>query len=175
MRKQEKCAVDTLPEENEGYQKSCNAKQRISGRFLYRRIPGTKFNDISRTVQSEAIHCDINRIIEKFQKTGVIPFQTQGVFGDFTKETDLMAHKAKIHLAKSKFEELSYELRNRFKNVESLLDWLSDSNNKEEAIELGLIADSLDRLQGGPKKEAAGKVTDPVKKEGLKNETNVLL
>lgn len=170
MRKQEKCTMDQQPSNDEGMEAG-RRKNRISGRFLYTKIAGTRFTDISRTIQSEAIHCDINRIIERFQKTGVLPIQTQGLFGDFTKNTDLMEHQAKIQKARSKFGELSYELRNRFKNIESLLEWLSDSANHEEAVQLGLIAGSLDRPLGGLKKTAASQNTDPLKKEGTsKNE-----
>lgn len=93
------------------------------------------------TQQSEKEKCDINHIIRRFTRTGVIDrvskFEarfgdTRGV--DFTDAMNLVTH------AQQAFEELPSKIRKRFSNDPGkLLEFMENPNNRDEAIELGLI------------------------------------
>ena len=98
-------------------------------------------NIVYFTEQSHKSQCDVNKIIAKYDKHGLLQhvsrFEAQ--FGDvsgidFKEAQDLVAK------AKSSFNDLPSEIRNRFKNSpQELLAFMDDPNNRDEAIKLGII------------------------------------
>lgn len=95
----------------------------------------------SLTQQQFKKECDVNFIVESAQKTGFIAHTASGTpsWGDFGDATDF--HSAKNYLieAENAFMSLDAKIRARFDNDPSkLLDFLTDTSNIEEAIELGL-------------------------------------
>jgi len=93
------------------------------------------------TEQSHKRECDVNYIIQKYDKTGLISHisRFEGKFGDMT-GLEFKAIQDKIANAQSMFNALPSEVRNKFNNDPSaLLSFMDDPENRDEAIELGLI------------------------------------
>lgn len=98
-------------------------------------------NPIYKTEQSHKKECDINNIIRKYDKQGIIThvskFEAQ--FGDMT-GLEFQTMQNKVLSAKEQFGKLPSKIRKRFgNNPKELLAFMEDSNNREEAIKLGLI------------------------------------
>jgi phage internal scaffolding protein len=107
--------------------------------------PGKYMEDgrpMYKTEQSHKDQCDVNNIMKKYDKQGIITHVSkfEAEFGDLTgadfkKAMDLIAG------SKSQFEGLPSEIRNRFKNNPgNLLEFMENPDNRAEAIELGLIS-----------------------------------
>jgi len=93
------------------------------------------------TEQHHAEFCDINSMMRRFHKTGLLPQCTdQPIYGDFTMADDYLTMRTRISDAQSDFMRLPAELRQRFENDPAqLLRFLENESNRQEAIELGLI------------------------------------
>lgn len=100
-----------------------------------------QFQGQGRTKQSFKDECDINNIMDRFLKTGILEFtqQNQPRYGDSTglEYQDAMLIVAN---AKSLFNSLPPQLRDRFENDPALfLDFVNDDKNRAEALEMGLL------------------------------------
>jgi len=95
---------------------------------------------VSRVEQTHKKKVNINTIMAKANKTGLIPVKTGAHYGDFTSIEDYQTARNKILDAQQNFQQLPSKIRNRFKNNPGkLITFLNDPNNKQEAIEMGLI------------------------------------
>ncbi len=99
---------------------------------------------VSRTKQSFTEDADINNVLRKYMKTGVLSTglvsQRHGAFADVSSGDDYRDILDKVRLADQAFEGLDSEVRSRFDNdVSKLLDFLTDPANCEEAVKLGLL------------------------------------
>lgn len=95
----------------------------------------------TRTKQSFKDECDINSIMKKYQRTGVIDHVNKhgGVYGECPAATFQEA-LALVDQAHNQFSELPSEARRRFNNdPAAFLSFVEDDNNREEAVLLGLI------------------------------------
>lgn len=96
-----------------------------------------------RTRQEFKNQCDINRIIDKFTITGVLPFagsENLGIYADVSELPDFKSSLEFVIHAKESFEKLNVNVRKRFHNSpQELLDFLKDPENKAEARKLGLL------------------------------------
>lgn len=118
-----------------------NFRGRCSGRFNYEKGPGVSFEGCKvRTQQHFKDECDINRIVKKAMKSGVLPSGSRApMFGDFS-DVSFQSMQDCILVAKSAFDRLSSSVRLRFNNnPDELLSFISDPANQDEAIKLGLI------------------------------------
>lgn len=107
-----------------------------------------------RTKQSFRKECDINVIIARFQKTGLMDHvrSNPGVFADVSKIPDFAGMVSTIRFAKESFEQLPPGLRKRFHDDPGeLISFMADRDNIPEAIKLGLLP---------PKVEEAVKALD---------------
>lgn len=96
----------------------------------------------SKTKQSFADECDINNILEHFNKTGVLTHynERQPVYGDFTDPISFQESLNLVIQAHEMFDALPSKIRERFHNdPQEFLDFASDEKNKDEMISLGLI------------------------------------
>lgn len=94
-----------------------------------------------RTKQSFKDECDINMIMSRFQKTGVLDFANKNApqFGDCT-GVEFQAGMELVARARSMFNEMPSKLRNRFSNNPAeFLEFVQNPANREEARELGLL------------------------------------
>lgn len=95
----------------------------------------------SMTKQSFKRECDINHIMSRFQKTGVIEFakRFEPRYGDAT-GVDFRAAMQLIAEAKTMFQELPSSTRARFRNdPANFLEFVNNPANAAEARELGLL------------------------------------
>lgn len=94
-----------------------------------------------RTKQSFKAECDINTIVARFLRTGIMDFaqKNEARYGDCT-GMEYQSALYTVAAAKSLFNDLPAALRNRFENEPALfLDFVQDERNREEALELGLL------------------------------------
>lgn len=110
--------------------------------------PGVKRNRVKfntsgkkRVDQSYKKQCDINNIMKKYEKTGLITHTKENpMWGDFSNVDSYHESLNQVIKAKEAFATLSAKLRNRFDNDPAkLIAFLEDPANQEEAIKLKLI------------------------------------
>lgn len=103
--------------------------------------PTVKFTEPSRTKQSFAGECDINRIMKRYVSTGVLPgVGIPGTYGDFTGPSELLDAYELVKTAEAQFASLPAQVRERFRNRPSeFLAFVGDEKNREEAEKLGLL------------------------------------
>lgn len=106
-----------------------------------RRRHFTPVEGLTMAKQSFKDECDINMIMSRYMKTGILDHTRQSVAqyldvtgADFQEAQNLIAG------ARSMFNELPAALRERFANQPGeLLAFLEKAENREEAIKLGLL------------------------------------
>ena len=87
--------------------------------------------------------CDINVLVERYGITGELPVGDRRPIdaADFTEVTDYQTALNQLITAQNAFMDLPAKVRKEFDNDPAkLLEFLNDSNNKDEAIRLGIIA-----------------------------------
>ena len=95
----------------------------------------------SMTQQQFKDECDVNNILSKYRKTGLITHLSKhkGEFGDFSSVTDYQTSLARLEQAHDSFQQLPSELRSKFHNdPKNLIEFLADPKNDEDAIKYGL-------------------------------------
>lgn len=95
----------------------------------------------SRVQQHFKDEVDINNILAKYKKTGVITHvaRARKLYGDFTQVKDVAEAMDVSARAKSIFEELPAEIRNRFKNsIPGFFEYIGKEENLEECYKLGI-------------------------------------
>jgi phage internal scaffolding protein len=106
--------------------------------------PGKKGEDgkpLYFTQQNHKQECDINFIINKYDRTGVISHvqKMEARYGnvsgvDFRKAQDLFINAQRM------FDSLPADIKKRFnQSAGDFLEFMDDPKNRDEAIELGLI------------------------------------
>lgn len=105
-------------------------------------------NDPGKTQQNFKDECDINVLMARYEKTGILPMSQKGepayldVTGiEFRTSMEILA------TARSAFAQLPAHLRARFDNDPAkLLDFVHDPDNRDEAARLGLLKPELTTL-----------------------------
>lgn len=85
--------------------------------------------------------CDVNKIIQKYDKHGLITHVSsiEAKYGDMTGADYKTAMDLVVNM-RTMFNELPSEIRKRFDNSpEKYLNFMEDPANRKEAIDLGLI------------------------------------
>lgn len=101
-------------------------------------------NEPTRTKQSFKAECDINNIMKQYERTGIIDHTNNmhPEYGDFSNVADYHTAQNMVIDAQNSFDALPSHIRKRMgHDPANLIEFLSDPNNKAEAIELGLIID----------------------------------
>lgn len=99
------------------------------------------FDGEGRTKQAFKDECDINQIMARYQKTGVIDFinKHQAQYGDVT-GIDFQQAMETIASAQSLFNDLPSTIRTRFKNDPAqFMDFVHDPANAAEMHAMGLM------------------------------------
>lgn len=100
-----------------------------------------KCNDKSLTKQSHKTECDINFIVNRFQKTGLLENQRAHP-GEFADVDALTYHEAMniITAAQTEFEGMPSSIRSRFGNdPAAFYDFVHDEKNLTAMREMGLL------------------------------------
>ena len=108
----------------------------------------------SMTEQSHTKHCDIDNIVNRFTRTGVLDHvnQREPQYTDVSSCPDYHGALGVVRATEEMFASLPAELRDRFANDPGrYLEWINDPANAEEAVELGLLPGE----QGGAVKPPA--------------------
>lgn len=100
----------------------------------------TEVGKESLTKQSDKDKCDINKIIAKYEKTGMLPInKNQALYADFSELPDYNEALNIVIKAEQQFMELPASIRDKFNNSpEQMLEFMSDEKNYDEAVSLGL-------------------------------------
>ena len=128
-------------------------KSKVNMRLWCQR-PGKQLDDgkpLYFTEQAHKDECDVNLIVAKYDKTGIMSHisRFEAKFGDFT-GMDFQNMQNQIRGATEMFNQLPAEIRKRFDNSPGmLLEFMEDPNNRDEAIELGLIHGDTDPTKDG--------------------------
>lgn len=116
------------------------------------------FPNPSLTVQAAKDECDINKILKKYMRTRLMDHvnANQGVYDDFTSVQDYHTSIEQVRRADEMFASLPSGLRNRFKNDPAeFLAFVGNSENRDEAISLGLIPRPADWIDPSRRPENA--------------------
>lgn len=100
-----------------------------------------KFRLKSMTKQSMKDETNINNIMRKFEKNGVIAHlnEKQKQYGDYTEVQDYQASLNQVMHAQELFMELPATIRTRFSNDPGqFLSFVQDPKNQKELVDLGL-------------------------------------
>ena len=132
--------------------------------YNYKQMDGVRNNSPSLTQQQFKDECDINKIMDRYLRTGVLsdPLQNRGTpkYGDYADIGDYMDHMNKVVEAIEMFEALPASIRKRFNNNPGeLIDFVMDENNRTEAEFLGLIEKKEENKVSGTSIEAEVSVT----------------
>jgi len=102
---------------------------------------GLHCEDATLTQQHFRDECDINNILRQFNITGLLPESALSPrYGDFTGISDYQSALNQVIAAEAEFMALPADLRARFANDPAqLIEFLENSDNKNEAIKLGLV------------------------------------
>jgi len=96
----------------------------------------------SLTSQSHKEECDINSILKRWERTGVLEHaqRFEGHYGDFTSIPDFHQAQNAIIQAREMFMTLPAKTRKRFGNDPGeFLDFVSDPENKAAMQDMGLL------------------------------------
>lgn len=98
--------------------------------------------DKSLTKQSEADACDINKIMAKYERSGILQHVSlnEAFYADVSNVPDYQAALAIVVKADEMFMSLPGDVRARFENnPQKYLDFVSNPANKDEMIKMGLL------------------------------------
>ena len=124
-----------------------------------------------RTHQSFKDECDINNIMKRFERDGVLTHaaKVEGKYGDFTGAVDYKTALDQVHKAGEMFMSLPAFIRTRFDNDPgAFLEFASDPDNVDEMIDMGLLPEGFDDQYGTPEEppeEAAPEEPPPEEPE----------
>lgn len=122
------------------------------------------FSGRGRTRQSFKDSCDINSIIGRWKKDGVLPHMSASApqFVDLTDAHDYKASLDRVFDAQEAFYTLHPSLRKRFDNDPAeFLSYMDDPSNIPEMVDLGLIAAEVAEAFGGEPTIAGSDVVAP--------------
>lgn len=112
---------------------------------------GLACKDPSLTQQSFAAEADINTIVDRFMKSGVLPDPvSMPQYIDYEGVFDFQSAMNVIRQADENFARLDARVRARFQNSpQAFLEFFSNPANQDEAIRLGLALPNKGDPQAG--------------------------
>lgn len=123
----------------------------------------------SLTKQASKNECDVNVIMSRYMKTGVIDHLNEyhGEYGDFGDAQDFLNSQIIVQDAQNMFDSIPAEIRKNFDNSPSkFLDFVQNPENQNDMVEMGLLNRPLPQPSesspqppegsGSPKDQATG-------------------
>lgn len=129
-------------------------KKKLEGGRKHPRVSLDCSGSIDRAKQSMKDECDINGIIGRFAKTGLLTPVTQdpGIYVDVSNMGDYKESLAQVDKANEMFMQLPATVRSKFENDPAVfLDYASDEENSQDMVDMGLMPG-----QKSPKPAEAG-------------------
>lgn len=120
------------------------------------------------TKDADADSCDINRIMERYKRDGLIEHvaMAQGQYGDFTEGFDFREVQDRIVKANELFEVLPSDMRKQFDNdPAAFFEFVADPANKDLMQEMGLL-DGVSPSSENPPAEPPTGSSEPVSEGG---------
>lgn len=114
-----------------------------------------------RTKQAHKDECDINKLLERYNRTGKLPGMIKGnpMYGDFSGVMDYQDALAVVEKAGMQFAALPARVRERFKNDPAqFLDFCGNPENRAEMSRLGLLKAEAQEAPGGGSAEGVASV-----------------
>lgn len=96
---------------------------------------------------------DINNILAKYRKTGIIEHVklAKERYGDFTELGEYAVHLDKVAKAQQAFESLPAELRNQFKNsIPGFFEYIQKEENFDQCVQWGIFEKPQEPKAGTP-------------------------
>lgn len=132
------------------------------------------FPEPSRTIQDAKDECDVNKILERYMRTGVLEHvrDSQPQFGDWSSlPPDYLSAQMQVIRAQDTFAKLPAVLREKFDNNSlNFLNFVTNPKNAKEMIALGLAtarpepsSTSSDAPKSSKKQDPKIPVSDPNK------------
>lgn len=112
----------------------------VINRFGERKRPVVKCPP-GRTKQAHKQECDINFVLQRYAKTGVLPqlIKENPAFGDFSEVQDYQTSLEIVAKAKMQFQGLPAPVRRRFgEDAAAFLAFAQDPRNQDEMVRMGL-------------------------------------
>lgn len=117
----------------------------------------------SKMQQHLVAETDINRIISKYNKTGIITHiaRAKKVYGDFTELKDVAEAMDTTTKAQAVFESLPAELRNKFGNsIPGFFEYIHDPNNREQCEQWGIFEKQQNNTPTPSEPQPTGETTE---------------
>lgn len=117
---------------------NCDVKLRANGSISL----ALKCKDKSKTMQEFKNEVNINSIMKKYNATGVVShiMKDQPMFDDVSELMSLQDALNLKNVSDQNFLKLPSKIRARFNNsAVNMIDFLNDSSNYDEAVNLGLV------------------------------------
>lgn len=116
-----------------------------------------------RTKQCFKDECDINKMMARYNKSGVFPMPTSEYkYGDFAAVPDYQSALNIVISAQRSFDSLSLEVRKRFDyDPVQFLQFVNDPVNYQEGVKLGIWNKAAEPPKVDPKIEP-GKSNEPL-------------
>lgn len=123
--------------------------KRLTDIYNYETTPGLDFKgEKSLTQQQFAGDVDVNNIVARFMKTGMLSdddvSRRAAVYADVSNVGDYQTMLNTINKVKAEFDKMPADIKNEFDNDPALmLDFMSKPENLDDCIEMGLLPASL--------------------------------
>lgn len=127
------------------------------------RIPSNLEVGEAITKQSFKDMCDVNKIVARWNKTGVLDNVNvrEGVYGDFSNIVDYTESVRRVERAMEDFMSLPADLRSYFDNDPgNLIDGIGDPERAQELRDLGL-EELVDHIHGTAEPADTGEPGEP--------------
>ena len=119
----------------------------------------TKLDEKSMTRQEFKKECDVNVVLDRYLKTGQLPYSAgTGVYSNVSEVPSYQEALQFVIDAQNDFAKLNPHVKNRFgNNPQNLIEFLQNEDNYDEALKLGLVrpphqgSDSTNKAPRGPK------------------------
>ena len=112
----------------------------------------------SMTEQLHMKACDVNNIVKRFERTGVME-HVQGRAPQYTDVSEVPDYHAALEVVKAveeMFSSMPAVLRDKFDNDAGVyLEWINDPANRAEAVEMQLLP-GVEQPETGPEGGAGG-------------------
>lgn len=122
---------------------------------FFSRLTAFYTTGVSRTQQQFKDDNDPNLIMKKFARTkdpALLGDPSRGSYGDFTDGGDFHASMTRVVEAREQFMRLPASIRARFGNDPAqLLEFISNDENYDEAIRLGLVPKPAEEASAQPR------------------------